>query len=298
MRAGVRSAAGPCATLALAAFVAAACGPRSEPIHVTGVRLADGAPSGALREAGLDETALEASVRAALGAAGFVLGEGAHPHGALVDVPAVRILPGAAGPLVEVTIEIALTPTDQGAKASPRRELASGSVALGASPSPRAAWRAALERAAQRAAEGLRLGVAAERKEVAALVTDLGAEDVRAREQAVRVLGERRSRAAVPALVQRLKQEDARLAHRILGALAQIGDERAVPALIDLARGADPTLTLRVARFVGDIGGAEAEGFLLTISSGHPDPRVRKAAREALDDMAARKNEAAVAARR
>ncbi len=282
---------------ALAALVAASCARGPEPIHVTAIRLADGAPSEALREAGLDETTLEVAARAALSGAGFKVGEGASPHRALLDVPSVRVLPGDSGPRLEVTVELELTPADPAARGGSRREVASASIALGSALTPRDAWRAALVQATQRSAEGLGLGVAAERKEVAGLVSDLTANDLRVREQAVRVLAERKARAAVPALVERLKQEEPRLTHRILGALAQIGDERAVPALIDVARGADPTLTGRIVRFVGDIGGAEAEGFLLTVESGHPDPRVRKAAREALDDLAVRAKEAAVAAR-
>ncbi|HEX9400052.1 MAG TPA: HEAT repeat domain-containing protein [Anaeromyxobacter sp.] len=282
----------------IAALVAASCARGPDPIHVTAIRLADGTPSDALREAGLDEAALDSAARAGLSGAGFTLGEGARPHHAVVDVPSVRVLPGAAGPRLEVTVEIDLTPAEPGAKGGSRRETASASVALASAAAPRDAWRDALVQAAQRSAEGLGLGVDAERKGVAALVADLTAKDTRIREQAVRVLGERKARAAVPALVERLKEEDPRLARRIVGALVQIGDERAVPALIDLARGADATVTGRIVRFVGDIGGPEAEGFLLTIASGHPDARVRKAAREALDDLAARAKDASIAARR
>ena len=108
------------------------------------------------------------------------------------------------------------------------------------------------------------------------------------RDHAVRVLADRRSSAAVPALLDRLKDEDRRVVHRAVGALAQIGDERAVPALIELSRSGDPPLTARIARIIGDIGGAEAEGYLLTLEAGHPDPRVRTAAREALAELDAR----------
>jgi HEAT repeat protein len=83
-----------------------------------------------------------------------------------------------------------------------------------------------------------------------------------------------------------------------VGALAQIGDARAVGPLIDAAQRGDPGFTARVARVVGDIGGAEAEGYLLTLASGHPDARVRRAAREALEAMAARRKTPAVAAGR
>jgi HEAT repeat protein len=164
-------------------------------------------------------------------------------------------------------------------------------VPLSGTAPPRIAFRKALAEAAQRAAEGLAISVRADGKRVDGLVADLSAKDVRVREQAVRVLGERRSREAVPALVDLLQKEEPRLAHRIVGALAQIGDPRAVPPLIDLASGKDSNLVLRMLRFIGDIGGPEAEGYLLTLASGHPDPRVRQAAREALDDLQARAHE-------
>jgi hypothetical protein len=54
-------------------------------------------------------------------------------------------------------------------------------------------------------------------------------------------------------------------------------------------------LTARLLRFVGDIGGPEAEGYLLTLASGHPDPQVRMAAQEALDDLASRARPASAA---
>lgn len=85
---------------------------------------------------------------------------------------------------------------------------------------------------------------------------------------------------------------------RIVAALAQIGDERAVPALIELSGSDDPALAGRLVRYVGDIGGPEAEAYLLTLASGHPDRRIRTAAREALDEMRARANEASVASRK
>jgi hypothetical protein len=278
------------------AALAAACTIGSEPIHVVTVHLAAGTPSAALGETGLDAAGIEEAMRAALGGAGFKLGEGARPHAAGVDITSLRVAPGgASGPRAEVTVDVVLTPVTPG-NIAPRRETATGSAPLSLYTTPREAWRSALGDAAQRAAEGLALGVRAEGKGVDALVADLESKDPRVRDQAVRVLGERKSRAAVPALLARLKEEDPRIAHRIVGALAQIGDERAVPALIDLSSASDPVLTSRLARFVGDIGGPEAEGYLQTLASGHPDPRVRAAAQEALDDLTSRAKPAAAGA--
>jgi HEAT repeat protein len=196
-----------------------------------------------------------------------------------------------------VTLEIVLTPAQGGIEA-PRRETSAAAVPLASASSPRDAWRRALAAAAQRSAEGLAIGLRAEAKSTDGLVADLGSKDLRVREHAVRVLGEHRASEAVPALLAQLQREDARLAHRVVATLAQIGDPRAVPALIDLSQSTDPTAGLRIVRFIGDIGGAEAEGYLLTLSSGHPDPRMRQAAREALDELEARAKETAVTAAR
>jgi HEAT repeat protein len=199
-------------------------------------------------------------------------------------------------PRAETAVEIALLPEARGA---PRRsELATASVPLSPGVLPREAWLAAVAEAARRAAEGLALAVAAEEKPAAALVADLGAEDGRVREHAIRVAGERKLHEAVPVLLARLREEEGRLAHRVVAALAQIGDERAVGPLIDVSGSGDAALAARLARFIGDIGGAEAEGYLLTLASGHGDPRVRAAALEALEDMSARAKEAALAARK
>lgn len=292
---------GPLAVGVCAALVLAACSRRREPIHVDTIRVAEGALSAPLREAGLDEAALAGAAREALRAAGFDIRPGKRPHRALLDVPSVRLLPagaGGAGPRVEVSVEIALAASEAGQHEPPRREGATAALPLASAPTPREAWLAAVTQAAQRAAEGIALAIAAEDKPAAELLADLGAKDGRVREQAIRVLGERRSRAAVPALIGRLKEEDPRLVQRVIAALAQIGDERAVPALIEASRGGDAALTARLVRYIGDIGGTEAEGYLLTLESGHPDRRVRKAAREALDEMTARAKEAALATRK
>lgn len=284
--------------VATAALLVAACSRGPTPVHVASIRLAGGAVPAPLREVGVGEGILEGVARAALRDAGFRLGDGARPHRARIDVLEVRLLAGAASGAAraEVTIEIELAPSD-GADGA-RRETGRAAVGLGDARVPQEAWLAAVGQAARRAADGLALSFAEEAKPAEALIADLSSTDARVREHAIRVLGDRRARAAVPALVARLREEDPRLATRIVGALAQIGDERAVPALIDLSRSADPAATARLARIVGDIGGAEAEGYLLTLESGHQDRRVRSAAREALAEMKARADEAALASRK
>jgi hypothetical protein len=253
------------------------------------VRITGGNVVEPLREAGLDDTAVEAATREGLAGAGFFLGEGGRPYRAEVDVAGVRLVPPEAPggpPRVEVAVGIALTPAAPG-NGSARRETGSGAAPL-ASGDPRAAWRSALALAAREAADGLALGFAEEGKPLQKLIADLESKDARVRDHAVRVLADRKSTAAVPAIIERLRDEDRGVVRRAIGALAQIGDERAVAPLIEVSQSDDPALTARVARLIGDIGGGEAEGYLLTIEAGHPDRRVRAAASEALRDMQAR----------
>jgi HEAT repeat protein len=284
----------PGGVVAALLVLACACSSGPERIHVRSVHVLGGdAMTGALSEAGLDRGAVEEAVRAGLSSAGFRLGDGSEAHAAGVELALRVVSGGGAGPRAEVSVDLVLRPVEEG---PPRREAASASVLLSGFRAPRDAWQRALADAAQRAAEGLAIGVRAEAKKVDGLIADLGSKDARVRETAVRILGERRSREAVPALLERLGREDGRIGHRVVGALAQIGDERAVPALIELSRGADPSLTARLVPFIGDIGGAETQGYLLTLSSGHQDPRVRAAAAQALEDLATRAKDAPVAA--
>ncbi len=276
---------------ALAAALAA-CGP-PEAFRIGAVRAAPGFDGAAIGETGIDAPALESAAGTALEATGFRRSSGPAAQVATVGIASLRVLPGTPGPKGEIKVEIALGPAEGGASPT-RREAGVGTAPLlvGVA-SPMEGWRRALGEAAQGAAEALAIGARADGKTVDGLVADLSSRDERVRDQAVRVLGERRSRAAVPALVGRLRTEEPRIAMRIVGALAQIGDERAVPVLIELSRGTDAVATARLVRFIGDIGGPEAEGYLLTLESGHADPRVRRAAREALDDLAARSQEQA-----
>ncbi len=289
----------PSGALALVLLLAG-CSRGPGAVHVVSVRTASGSLAEPLREAGVDDSGLDDAARLALRDAGFALGEGSRSFRAEVDVVGVRLAPPDASggpPRGEVSVGIALSPAEPG-KGSTVRETGTAAESLGAA-DPREAWRRALAAAARKAADGLALAFSEDAKPLEQVIEDLASKDVRVRDHAVRVLAERRSPAAVPALIERLKDGDLRIVHRAVGALAQIGDERAVGPLIELSRSRDPVLAARVARLIGDIGGAEAEGYLLTLESGHPDARVRKAAREALDEMDARAEQRrAVAARK
>lgn len=282
--------------LVLAALAAAAGGCRRgpPPVHVPAVRVAEGASDAPLREAGLDAATAERAARDALAAAGFVLGEGDRAHRARLEVVQVRLAPprGTGGVRVEVAAELELSPvgTDD---AGTRRETGVGTAPLAPGKPQAEAWGEALRAATADAATSLALGFAAEAKSTEQLLADLKAADPRVRDHAMSTLADRKSPAAVPALLEKLKDPDVDVVHRAVGALAQIRDQRAVDPLIEISRRGDGAFTARIARIVGDIGGAEAEGYLLTLESGHPDPRVRRAAGEALAELQARNARAA-----
>jgi hypothetical protein len=284
---------------ALLLLALAGCARGPAPIHVASVRVADGALAEPLAEAGLDAPALEAAARAGLSDAGFRLGEGKRSTRARVDVLAVRFVPPDPRdgiPRVEVAVELELTPVGtEGPEVA--REVGTATAPLGPR-GPGGAARDALGLAARRAAEALAIGFSAEAKPIERLIAELDAPDARVRDQAARVLAERKSAAAVPALIERLRDDDPDVVSRAIGALAQIGDARAVDPLIEVSYDADPGFTGRVARIIGDIGGPDAEGYLLTLASGHPDPGVRRSAGEALEELRGRAAGPAVAAGR
>lgn len=268
------------ASVALALLLASGCRPSPPPPHVQSVRVADTTLEAAA-EVGLDRAGVEAVSRAALAEAGFALTSGQPAYRARVELVGLRMgpAPGGRGVRVEARVELELASVD--AREPARREVGSGSQALGPE-GPAGATRQALGAAVGEAARGLRVALAAEGKPVEALLADLESSDVRLRDHAVQALGERREPRAVPGLIKRLSDGDRRVVDRAMGALSQLKDPRAVPPLIELSRGTDAAIVLRLIPLVGDIGGPDAEGWLLTIEQAHPDPRVRAAASDAL----------------
>jgi hypothetical protein len=270
----------PLALLAAAGLVA--CSP--PPPSISGVRVGQ-ALTETVGEVGLDPGAVEALTRTALGEAGFQL-EPARERSfeARVEVVALRVVPaqGGQGMLAELAVEVTLAPAKS--DMPPLKETGRASAPVGAG-GPAKAVRTALASAIGEAVRALRVSVAAEVKGDEALIADLASPDARVRGQAVQALGERGVRSAVPALIERLRDADPKVAHRAVGALAQIKDPRAVPPLIDLCRSGDSALALRMVRIVGDIGGRNAQGWLLVTEQAHPDPRVREAASEVLDEL-------------
>ena len=267
-----------------------ACG--RGPPSVSSLQVTAGRHEGALGAAGLDAAQLEDAARRGLTAAGFRMGKGRRTYQARMELVLLRTArsPEDGSALAEVAVDLEVEPDGPG-NLAPLMEAGVGTARLGA-PGVASAWRAALDAAAADAATGLSVALAEEAKTVHKLTADLSSPNPRVREQAIRVLGDRRSVEAVPALIERLRDPDPHLSERAAGALSQIRDVRAVGPLIDLARRrADPSQLARFARIIGDIGGSEARGYLETLASGHPDPRVRASAQEALEDLEDRERE-------
>lgn len=259
--------------------------------RVTSVRVSAGTHERALADAGVSPDLMRDVTREALREAGFRLSEGAEGWRARAELVSMqeRVSPDGER-IVEVIVDLRLTP--EAREGLPISDVGEGRARL-ATPD-RGAWREALAAAARQASSGLALALSAEKEPLEKLVQDLRSDDPRRREQALRVVGDRRSAAAVPALTALLRDPDPGVAERAAGALARIGDVRAVGPIIDYSLRLDDGRDIaRYARIVGDIGGSEARGYLLTLESGHEDPYVRATAREALADMDARDAERA-----
>lgn len=240
---------------------------------------------------GLSRETLRQRAMAALDAApGFAprarVRDGAHRYFAQLFVQRAEVLAsGQEGVAVaHVVLGLELSPVEGGRslRASERAAEPVGTAPGALKDAVAHAAATAIERLAR--AVSVELGTA--RKSSAELVKDLSAPEARVRERAIGALADRGQREAVPAVIERLRDPDPEVVERAVGALAQLRDPRAAPALIELARRRDPDYVANLARILGDIGGPDAQAWLLTMAAGHPDERVRVAAREALDDAA------------
>ena len=265
----------------------AAC--RSEPVPcvITGVAIEDGPGPSRLAAVGVDREELRrVAVEAFAATPGFVVpkaepGKGSPRCRGAIALEDARITARGAGTQVEVLIRMEVDPGDAG---EPVVDTVRGAEAVGAGESTGGAFRRAIRASASRGASGLALALAEARKPDAEVIRDLESADPRIRDLAVGVLADRKNAAAVPGLIVRLQDPDPDIADRAVGALAQIGDPRAVGPIVELSRRREGTFVAQMVRAVGDIGGAEAEAYLETVATGHPDPFVAHAAREALRD--------------
>jgi HEAT repeat protein len=243
------------------------------------------------------ESLAESASRLLVAAPGFVpaaqAGAGARRFLAQVSVERAEVRAGATvtATSAHVMLAVSLEPLNGG---SALRETGHGSAPIAGGPQ---GLRAALEQATTSALQvvvaSFSAQLAAEQKRKSELVKDLGSSQAGVREHAMRVLADRGERDAVPALIARLRDRDPEIRERAVGALAQLRDQRAVGPLIELVHRRDAQYVAQMALIIGDIGGPEARAWLLTMSSGHPDQAVRRAAHEALTEMDARELHAA-----
>jgi hypothetical protein len=127
------------------------------------------------------------------------------------------------------------------------------------------------------------------------VVAELKSADPELKRRAVAILAQRRDHTTLDALVEVLDDNDTSLALQAVGALVALGDPRAVIVLTDLTHRKSPTFVRQIVFAVGAIGGREAEAYLFTVASGHSDPAVQQAAKQALQELQQRSRAAAAA---
>ncbi len=249
---------------------------------------------------GLGREDLRRDAGEALSAAGFSLATKGAPRAAVHYRATAAILnarmtrralpdgpPESEESRMEAAVELVLRAV--GSSEGSMREVARASEPVRRGEPELAALRRALAGATRRAAAGLAVGLAEAAKPDREVIADLDSGDSRVRDYAVRVLADRKNPAAVPALIARLRDPDPELVERAVGALDQIRDPRAVEPLIELSHRREGPFVAQLARIIGDIGGPEADAYLLTLASGHPEPIVRRAAKQALAESRERR---------
>lgn len=181
--------------------------------------------------------------------------------------------PGAVGLRLELR---ALGPADGPSELS--------GAALERGPGPQLALaQAALTKAGEALADAIELSTAPEEAVAEAIKEREGEAQLRA----IRAAAKRQLKAATPALSALLQTPalpDSTLL-KIVGAMTQIRDPRAAGPLISTARGRSPIYLRQVIFALARIGGPEAEGYLFTAASGHQDPAIRDAAKQALKEL-------------
>lgn len=124
----------------------------------------------------------------------------------------------------------------------------------------------------------------------AAVQAALSAAESDMRAYSIRLIGARQWRTLLPALCDRLTQEsDPEIILQNVGALVALGDARAIGPLINLSQRKHPLILTQIIFAIGAIGGSEAEAYLDTVSNGHPNPEIKEAAEEALEEANARR---------
>ena len=117
------------------------------------------------------------------------------------------------------------------------------------------------------------------------LLKRLGDQDPRIRVTVVRRIALFKGPTVTRLLILALKDKKLAVRMAAVGVLGRRKARSAVPALIALAGTRSRGVTTQVQYALAAIGGEKAEAFLLVMSSGHPDPKVRRGASEALAEL-------------
>jgi hypothetical protein len=159
---------------------------------------------------------------------------------------------------------------------------------------PKASIEHLVERAIDRAAADLATALELTDASDAAVLDALGDPDPVVRSRAIAIAGSRKLSAAVAPLQSIVRDEtmSEELVIKAVGSLVAIGDPAATSVIIEVAK-RSPAHAIHIVFAVGQLGGREAEGYLFTVESGHPDPSVRQAAAQALEELERRRGEKA-----
>ncbi|MGM0596178.1 MAG: HEAT repeat domain-containing protein [Myxococcota bacterium] len=112
------------------------------------------------------------------------------------------------------------------------------------------------------------------------------------RKLAVNAVGQRQISSLAPRLRLMLKKESKLdFQMRIAGVLGQLQDKKAIKPLSDFAMKLDERHAVVVLEIISRIGGKDARVFLHWMESGHPDPKIKKAAGRYLKKMEERKSQ-------
>jgi hypothetical protein len=112
------------------------------------------------------------------------------------------------------------------------------------------------------------------------------------RDDAIRVVGERKLRDEVPTLLRLLSDPDERTRDAALGALIALGDRRAVSELTRTRSLRDRHEMRKIIEAIAILGGQEADQYLSFVAATHDDDEIRAAAAAARARMERRENDA------
>jgi hypothetical protein len=126
----------------------------------------------------------------------------------------------------------------------------------------------------------------------AAVHAALQADGGNLRDDAIRVVGERKLRDEVPTLLRLLSDPDERTRDAALGALIALGDRRAVSELTRTRSLRDRHEMRKIIEAIAILGGQEADQYLSFVAATHDDDEIRAAATAARARMERRESDA------